>query len=165
MLADLHIHTTFSDGINTPEAIVRQAVAAGLSAIAITDHDNVRGCDRAMAYVRDEKIPLKVLRGVEIDTNYKGKDVHVLGYHFSETEPALRQAMAWNRSQRVDRAQRITEKIHSLGYDITSRCESCVRYAHREGEALLSEAGQTAAARSGGTDPSGRRNRSPGPSG
>ena len=49
MLADLHIHTTFSDGINTPEAIVRQAVAAGLSAIAITDHDNVRGCDRAMA--------------------------------------------------------------------------------------------------------------------
>lgn len=119
MLADLHIHTTFSDGINTPEAIVRQAVAGGLSAIAITDHDNVRGCDRAMAYVRDEKIPLKVLRGVEIDTNYKGKDVHVLGYHFSETEPALRQAMAWNRSQRVDRAQRITEKIHSLGYDIT----------------------------------------------
>ena len=69
--------------------------------------------------MRDEKIPLKVLRGVEIDTNYKGKDVHVLGYHFSETEPALRQAMAWNRSQRVDRAQRITEKIHSLGYDIT----------------------------------------------
>jgi predicted metal-dependent phosphoesterase TrpH len=119
MLADLHIHTTFSDGINTPEDVVKEAVNAGLAAIAITDHDNVRGYEQAARYAEANKLPLKVLRGVEIDTDYKGKDVHVLGYYFSPEDSALMQALTWNRSQRIDRVQRIVQKIQSLGYPIT----------------------------------------------
>jgi predicted metal-dependent phosphoesterase TrpH len=119
MLADLHIHTTFSDGVNTPEDVVKEAVNAGLAAIAITDHDNIRGYERAEEYVKSNQLPLRVLRGVEIDTDYKGKDVHVLGYYFSPEDPDLMQALAWNRSQRVDRVQRIVSKIHSFGYPIS----------------------------------------------
>jgi predicted metal-dependent phosphoesterase TrpH len=119
MLADLHIHTTFSDGINTPEAIVEQAEKAGIAAMAITDHDNIQGFERAYEYAKSRKDGILVLRGVEIDTDYKGRDVHVLGYYFDPQNKPLCQALAWNRSGRVERVARIVDKIKSFGYDLS----------------------------------------------
>ena len=119
MLADLHIHTTFSDGIYTPQEIVDQAVETGMHTIAITDHDNIQAFGPANSYIQEKGYTLELLRGVEIDTNYYGRDVHVLGYHFRPDHKPLLQAMAWNRVGRIDRVSRIIDKINSLGYPLT----------------------------------------------
>ncbi|MCD7878859.1 MAG: PHP domain-containing protein [Candidatus Gastranaerophilales bacterium] len=78
MKVDLHIHTSFSDGAFSPEKIVDAALDAGLNAIAITDHDNVLSFDAAREYAKNK--PLEILQGVEINTLYKGYEVHILGY-------------------------------------------------------------------------------------
>ena len=75
MKVDLHIHTSFSDGAFTPEKIVDTALDVGLGAIAITDHDNVLSHDIALAYAKDK--PIEILPGVEINTIYKGYEVHI----------------------------------------------------------------------------------------
>lgn len=119
MLADLHIHTTFSDGIYTPEKIVAQARASGITAIAITDHDNIQAYNRAARTIHFRHLDLELIRGVEIDTDYKGKDVHVLGYHFDPYNQPLLQAMAWTRVGRIARIRKIVERVNALGYPLT----------------------------------------------
>lgn len=118
-LADLHIHTTFSDGIYTPKEIVEQALAVPLSAIAVTDHDNVAGYQATAAYLQDNKINLKLVPGVEIDTFYGDKDVHVLGYYFDDANQELLKGLAWTREGRVRRINKIVGKINELGYCLT----------------------------------------------
>ncbi len=78
MKVDLHIHTSYSDGVFSPEKIVDTAIDAGLGAIAITDHDNVLSYDLAQEYAKDKAI--EIIPGVEINTIYKGYEVHILGY-------------------------------------------------------------------------------------
>lgn len=78
MKVDLHIHTSYSDGAFSPEKIVDTAIEAGLGAIAITDHDNVLSYDIACRYSKDK--PIEILQGVEINTIYRGYEVHILGY-------------------------------------------------------------------------------------
>lgn len=84
MKVDLHIHTTYSDGVFSPEKIVDTAIDAGLDAIAITDHDNVLAYPIALNYAK--KIAdsggkaLEILPGVEINTIYKDIEIHILGY-------------------------------------------------------------------------------------
>lgn len=119
MLADLHIHTTFSDGVCTPEKIIAQARVSGIAAIAITDHDNIQAYDRAARTIHFRHLGIQLIRGVEIDTDYKGKDVHVLGYHFDPENQPLLQAMAWTRVGRITRIRKIIQKINQLGYPIT----------------------------------------------
>ena len=118
-LADLHIHTTFSDGIYTPEEIVKQALAVPLSAIAVTDHDNVAGYLATAEYLKNNNIPLKLVPGVEIDTFYGPKDVHVLGYYFDVANQELLAGLAWTRQGRTRRIKKIVAKINDLGYSLT----------------------------------------------
>ena len=75
---DLHIHSTYSDGTFTPEEIVRRAVEAGVGAISVTDHDAIEGTLRAEPLAR--AAGLLYVRGVEIDTLWEGRDVHMLAY-------------------------------------------------------------------------------------
>ena len=119
MLADLHNHTTFSDGVYTPEKIIAQALVSGITALAITDHDNIQAYDRAARAVHSRHLELELIRGVEIDTDYKGKDVHVLGYHFDPENRNLLQAMTWTRIGRIQRVQKMVEKIDALGSPLT----------------------------------------------
>ena len=119
MLADLHIHTTFSDGLYTPEQIIAQARASGITALAITDHDNIQAYDRASRTIHSRHLDLQLIRGVEIDTDYKGRDVHVLGYHFDPENRALLQAMTWTRVGRIARIRKIVERVNALGYPLT----------------------------------------------
>ena len=119
MLADLHIHTTFSDGVYTPEQIIAQARASGITALAITDHDNIQAYDWASRTIHSRHLDLQLIRGVEIDTDYKGRDVHVLGYHFDPENRALLQAMTWTRVGRIARIRKIIEKVNGLGYPLT----------------------------------------------
>ncbi|MBV1768896.1 MAG: PHP domain-containing protein, partial [Candidatus Desulforudis sp.] len=87
MPADLHIHTTYSDGSDSPQKVVERAVAQGLDAIAITDHDTVSGVPAALEAARD--LPLVVVPGVEINTDYMGREIHILGYFINIKDPTL----------------------------------------------------------------------------
>lgn len=80
MKIDLHIHTSYSDGTFSPEQIVDTAIGCELDAIAITDHDNVLAYDIATDYVKKIGKNLEIIPGVEINTIYKGYEVHILGY-------------------------------------------------------------------------------------
>ena len=80
MKIDLHIHTTFSDGVMSPTEIVDTALECGLDCIALTDHDNILSWDIANKYVIENNLKLQIISGVEINTIYKGYEVHILGY-------------------------------------------------------------------------------------
>ena len=74
MKSDLHIHTYYSDGIFSPEKIVDLAIEHGLEAISLTDHDNILSHDVAQKYIDEKGEKLELIRGVEINTLYLGKN-------------------------------------------------------------------------------------------
>ena len=109
MKVDLHIHTSYSDGAFSPEKIVDTAIDAGLDAIAITDHDNILSFGIAQEYAKDK--PLEILPGVEINTIYKGYEVHILGY-FMDLHNSDFQKLIKNQQQA--RVKQTKEIIHLL---------------------------------------------------
>ena len=80
MKIDLHIHTTYSDGAFSPEQVVDTALECNLDVIALTDHDNILSHKIANDYVMQKGYKLEIIPGVEINTIYKGYEVHILGY-------------------------------------------------------------------------------------
>jgi hypothetical protein len=78
MLADLHLHTTASDGRWAPDVVVREAAARGILTVAITDHDTVAGLERA--HVAAAEIGVTVIPGIELSAQWDGHTTHVLGY-------------------------------------------------------------------------------------
>ena len=114
---DLHIHTSESDGRFTPEEIVHRAAEAGLSVIAITDHDNVDGI--APALTAAAAFPqLRVMPGVEISTDVPDGEVHVLGYCLDYTDRELLGALERMRSSRVTRARKMVARLAELGLPV-----------------------------------------------
>ncbi len=120
---DLHIHSTASDGTNTPAEDVRLAIEAGLSAMALTDHDTTQGYDEALAELTRAKeenpdLDLTLVPGVEISAGYKGRDIHILGLfidpHNEELCRELKRAII-NRDSRNDK---IIARFKEL-FDIT----------------------------------------------
>ncbi len=115
---DLHIHTTASDGIFSPEEIVEKARQRGLKGIAITDHDAVSGVAEAISHARDHAAGLLVIPGIECNTNLEGESVHVLGYGLDYTAEGLRERLRTMQGWREERARKIVEKLNVLGYAI-----------------------------------------------
>ena len=115
MLADLHVHTKASDGLYSAEAVCAMAVKAGLSAIAITDHDTLEGFLSLKAPVAG----LKVIPGVEISTTWQGKDIHMLGYNVSLDRGFLGEKLLWFQGERRRRLTKIIAKLQDMGYEIT----------------------------------------------
>ncbi|NLE65364.1 MAG: PHP domain-containing protein [Elusimicrobia bacterium] len=122
--ADLHIHTYYSDGTMSPQEVVSEAVRAGLSAIAIADHDTIDGIPLAAEAGRKEG--LEVLRAVELSCEQDGKDIHILGYLFEEESPLVRM-LARMRQARMDRMERMLATLHGLGVTGISMEEVCAR--------------------------------------
>jgi predicted metal-dependent phosphoesterase TrpH len=115
--ADLHLHTTASDGRLEPKDIVSLAVKVGLDVIAITDHDTIDGIAPALAAA--EAFPsLMVIPGVEINTDVPHGEVHILGYFIDYTDQKLAAALQRLRDSREGRAQRMVAKLGKLGMDI-----------------------------------------------
>lgn len=117
MKVDLHIHTTASDGRLTPEEVVRIAAKQGLSVIAITDHDSLAGIEPAL--MAAESVPsLRVIPGLEINTDTPNDEVHILGYFIDYRNKGLNQTLERLRDSRESRARKIVTKLGELGIDI-----------------------------------------------
>ena len=111
--ADLHFHSTFSDGVESPEELVRRAVAAGLSVAALTDHDAVHGLP---AFVRAAAgTGLVAAGGAELSVDDGGEDIHLLGLFLDPEEPELIERLTWFRQVRDQRGEAIVEKLGLLG--------------------------------------------------
>jgi predicted metal-dependent phosphoesterase TrpH len=113
---DLHIHTTASDGQLTPTQIVQRASRLGLKVVAITDHDTVAGVPDAQA--AGEKLGVDVIAGVEINTDVKEGEVHVLGYFVDSGHVELNEQLAAIREGRVGRAKRMADVLTAMGAPI-----------------------------------------------
>ena len=114
--ADLHTHTTASDGTLTPVDLVRLARQRGLAAIALTDHDTVAGIPAATAAAVGE---IDVLSGVELSCHHGGTEVHLLGYAIDIDSPSLARLLNRRQHGRRERARRIVERLGGLGYPVS----------------------------------------------
>lgn len=117
MALDLHIHSTYSDGTLTPEAIVRLAARKGLKGISITDHDTAEGVEEAVA--AGKRCSIEVIPGIELSVVHEGQHMHLLGYGINPKEAGLAEALRKIQHDRIDRNERIITKLQNLGIDIS----------------------------------------------
>lgn len=111
--ADLHLHTVFSDGTYTPPELVSASVKAGLSAIAITDHDTVEAITPAIEPAKKEGIEL--LPGIELTVEYEGIEIHMLGYLVDYKCATLGKRIKTLKHNRIERVYKICDKLKKMG--------------------------------------------------
>lgn len=111
--ADLHFHSSASDGVESPAALVGRAVAAGLSVAALTDHDTVGGLGAFESAAAGTG--LVAAGGTELSVDEGGEDVHLLGLFVDPTEPDLASRLAFVREVRTRRGEMIVELLNGLG--------------------------------------------------
>lgn len=116
MRIDLHTHSTASDGTDTPAELVRNAAAAGLDVVALTDHDTTRGYAEAVAALPEG---LTLVTGAELSCRIDGISMHMLAYLFDPEEPALLAERELVRDDRVPRAKGMIAKLNTLGVPVT----------------------------------------------
>lgn len=114
---DLHVHTTASDGTYCPRDVVSLAAMQGLKAIALTDHDTMAGLPEAGE--AGELLGVTIVPGIELSTDYRGTEVHLLGYFLNPEAPQLKAYMDWVQTARRTRNKKIVEKLQKKGFDIT----------------------------------------------
>ena len=114
--ADLHVHTTHSDGEAGPAEVVALACRAGLTALAVTDHDTLSGYAEAAAAA--EGTGLEVVSGVEITSTFQEREIHILGYFVAADDPALNAALARIREGRLRRFEAMAERLRGFGLSI-----------------------------------------------
>ena len=114
---DLHVHTNASDGSYEPEEVVRLATEAGLQAVAITDHDNTNGLARAME--AGARLGLEIIPGIELSADYKGIEVHILGYYIDPKAESLCDLLEIALRNREVRNRTIVEKLRQEGIDVS----------------------------------------------
>ena len=116
-MIDLHTHSTRSDGTDAPADLLAQAAQAGLTTLAITDHDTTAGWDEAAEAAQRHGVAL--VRGAELSTRHRGRSVHLLAYLFDPADTALAEEMRRMREDRVPRLRRIVEHMQDDGFAVT----------------------------------------------
>jgi predicted metal-dependent phosphoesterase TrpH len=111
--ADLHTHTTASDGSFTPTELVQRAFERGIKAIAITDHDTVAGVEEARTAAKERG--MWFTSGIEISATLEGREIHILGYGVDTSNHALLDYANRARTYRRERAERIITRLRELG--------------------------------------------------
>ncbi|MDS0524141.1 PHP domain-containing protein [Clostridium sp. SHJSY1] len=112
--ADLHIHSSYSDGCFTPEEILEIAERKGLKCISITDHDTI-----ASQYITKIKFSkVNIITGIEFSTEYDDQDIHILAYHIDIENVKLSMAIERLRDARIERAKEIINKLKKVNIDI-----------------------------------------------
>jgi predicted metal-dependent phosphoesterase TrpH len=114
-MIELHCHTTCSDGTLTPTQLVQAAVKAGVSALAITDHDTLSGWDEAIAAAKPYN--LEIVPGVELSTVHRDRSLHILGFYPNADQ--LKDPLSERIEGRKRRAHEMVAKLAELGYPIS----------------------------------------------
>ena len=114
---DLHVHSTASDGTLTPTELAAEAKKAGLTAFALTDHDTVNGIAEAREAAR--ALSIELIPGVELSTDYKGKEVHMVGLFLDETNQKLLSHLADFRDNRDNRNVKMYQKLREEGFEMS----------------------------------------------
>jgi len=116
-MIDLHTHTTCSDGTDSPFALVKKALSAGITTLAITDHDSTTGWDEAISAIQPQ---IELVLGAEISClTIDGISVHMLGLLFDGENQAIQQLLADSRDTRIPRMRKMVELLHADGIDIS----------------------------------------------
>jgi len=115
MRADLHVHSTASDGTDPPAEVMRRAARAGLDVVALTDHDTVAGHAEAHAAAG----PVALLPGMELSCRLDGRSLHMLAYLFDADQPELAAELTRIRDDRVLRARAMVDKLAGLGVNVS----------------------------------------------
>ena len=113
MNADLHLHTTFSDGTYSPEELAREARRHQLAAVALTDHDTVEGCARMAAACSREGI--EFIPGTELTAEAEGNELHILGYYLDTHHAGLLAPMPRFQDVRIYRIREMVARLNQLG--------------------------------------------------
>ena len=121
MLVDFHMHSIYSDGVKSPEELLRHALDCNLSMMALTDHDEIDGI-KALRTAQEQLDPektIKFINGCEFSADYKDKSIHILGYRFDETNKELRDFIEYFKSKREERIDEIIRRCNNAGYFIS----------------------------------------------
>ncbi|GAB6100766.1 PHP domain-containing protein [Halanaerocella petrolearia] len=113
---DLHLHTTASDGSFTPTELVNKAKEHSLSAIAITDHDTVDGLEEGKKAAQE--VGIEFVPGIELNTDYKDAEIHILGYYIDLKRQKLRDKLTSLKQARFNRIRKMVSKLNELGIEI-----------------------------------------------
>jgi hypothetical protein len=118
LYADLHAHTTASDGTFTPTELVQAARVAGLTYLAVTDHDTLSGLPEAIAAAR-EVGGIRLLCGVELSADGPPGKCHLLGLGIDPAHAGLKNTLATLSANRRERNARMAERLGTLGVPVT----------------------------------------------
>lgn len=114
--ADLHVHTTSSDGAYSPGDVISMAYEEGLIAVGITDHDTIHGIAHGLEAGKD--LSMEVIPGVEISAGMGSHEVHILGYYIDETNGELVEKLERFQNVRLDRIERMITQLKTLGINL-----------------------------------------------
>ncbi len=118
---DLHVHSNVSDGTLSPSELVAYAAKKGLFAFALTDHDTVAGIDEAIE--ASKSYDVKVIPGIEISSNYKGTDIHILGLNINYKDKHFLEVIEKSQLRRKSRNKLMISKMRECGFTITPEIE------------------------------------------
>lgn len=117
IIGDLHMHSSYSDGIYSPEELVQIARKKGLGALSITDHDSVNGIDEAME--TGSYLNIRIIPGIELSAMCGNREVHILGYFIDHNNAELEEYLKLFRAERVKRAREIVIRLNNLNIPVT----------------------------------------------
>lgn len=116
VFADMHTHTTCSDGALAPAELVHKANDCGIRVLAITDHDTIDAIAPAMIAATDTDV--EIVPGVELSIHFRGRELHLLGFCFDWEDAGLRQFLDQYQVFRAERAQAIVDRLNDLGINL-----------------------------------------------
>jgi len=111
--ADLHLHSTASDGSDAPAVVVRRAAELGFAAMALADHDTMAGIPEAVAEA--DRVGIEIIPAVEYSTLDGEREIHMLGYGLDPADPVLERELGRLCAGRFNRAQLMVEKLNEMG--------------------------------------------------
>lgn len=118
IIADLHMHSTFSDGKYNIEKVVQNCIDAELSFFCISDHDTVNHISSIKKHINDNKLEINFIPGAEITSEFNDSAIHILGYGIDSNSSCLKNLFEKVNQERIDVIYKMGEKLVSLGCNI-----------------------------------------------